>query len=146
MTPLKPSSSRKRSKFKSGLSDAGSVARAHFRPRLSPYAGKVTCPAMIDFTPASMTAEKTRPYVARHSSIGRPFRLVTKCWSRSSWPSPGKCLVPAMNGTDCIARVARAAISAASTGSEVNARVLTTGLRRLSARSTTGVNDQLKPR
>ena len=95
-SPLKPSLPRSRSPMISGASVAGMMSASACSGRSArEYAGCMMWPTITVMAPASIDALYAAPYVASHSSTDLSLMLVTRCWSRSSQPSPGKCLIEA---------------------------------------------------
>ena len=85
------------------------------------------------------------PYVFDQSSADKLLILESKCWSRSSTPSPGKCLITGMTWFSSKPFRCACAIRRTRLGSEPNVRVFVIGLRKLLSISTIGAKDMLQP-
>ena len=146
ISPLKPSRWRSRVMFRCPLSDAGrnaSTPASGSSERTK--AGNAMWADMTLSTPAAIA----RGRGGRRSPPSRRDRgglmVVTRCWSRSSKPSPGQCLTraatPCAWNTSICFRACRSMVAT----SLPKPRVATMALRKAALMSMTGVNDQLIP-
>ena len=92
-----------------------------------------------------MVLRKAWPDKASHSSKASGLIEVSRCWSRSSKPSPGQCFTEAATPDACNARTYATACDTTVSISDPYERVPTAAARKRALISTTGVNDQLKP-
>ena len=103
------------------------------------------CPTITAFEPKSINSWYTLPKVFFQLSTDKELMEVSKCWSRSSTPSPGKCLIDVMIPLSWNACIYSLAFLITRSTSLPYVRTFVIGFLKFKSKSTTGENPKFTP-